>query len=231
MPAGARQSPRLCLRLTPSRIFDRFRPFGSSEREAKCSAGSVRGCIRVCLSLRWQRRLQQRARWRPPPRPSRPPSPIRPLSTSRTSVRGAHPSSINVSGVTGPVLKATATLRNFTHTCPQDIAVLLVGPSGANSILMGHVGGGERVGRLHGPQSDLRPGGRERAQRGRCGGVGHLPAQSGDNPRTAQRPGAGRSIPREPRRLQRHACQRHLAACSWKTSSQAMAGRSPEVGR
>jgi subtilisin-like proprotein convertase family protein len=63
-----------------------------------------------------------------------------------TAPGSPYPSSINVSGVTGPVLKATATLRNFTHTCPDDIAVLLVGPSGANSILMGRVGGGECVG-------------------------------------------------------------------------------------
>jgi hypothetical protein len=52
-----------------------------------------------------------------------------------------YPSSINVTGFTGNVLKATATLHGFGHTCPDDIAVLLVGPSGANSILMGRVGG------------------------------------------------------------------------------------------
>lgn len=52
-----------------------------------------------------------------------------------------YPSTINVTGFTGNVQKVTATLRSFTHTCPDDIAVLLVGPSGANSILMGRVGG------------------------------------------------------------------------------------------
>jgi subtilisin-like proprotein convertase family protein len=52
-----------------------------------------------------------------------------------------YPSSINVTGFAGNVQKATATLRGFRHTFADDIAVLLVGPSGANSILMGRVGG------------------------------------------------------------------------------------------
>jgi subtilisin-like proprotein convertase family protein len=52
-----------------------------------------------------------------------------------------YPSTVNVTGFVGNVQKATATLRGFSHTCPDDIAVLLVGPSGANSILMGRVGG------------------------------------------------------------------------------------------
>jgi subtilisin-like proprotein convertase family protein len=52
-----------------------------------------------------------------------------------------YPSTINASGLAGNVQKATVTLRAFFHTYPDDIAVLLVGPSGANSILMGRVGG------------------------------------------------------------------------------------------
>jgi subtilisin-like proprotein convertase family protein len=57
-----------------------------------------------------------------------------------------YPSTINVSGVAGNVQKVTATLRNFVHSCPEDIAVLLVGPSGANSILLGDSGGCNSVG-------------------------------------------------------------------------------------
>jgi subtilisin-like proprotein convertase family protein len=53
-----------------------------------------------------------------------------------------YPSSINVSGFPGGnVLKATVTIRDFEHTHTDDAAILLVGPSGANSILLGRSGG------------------------------------------------------------------------------------------
>lgn len=52
-----------------------------------------------------------------------------------------YPSTITVAGVTGLVGKVTATLSNFTHTFPQDLDVLLVGPGGAKSILMASAGG------------------------------------------------------------------------------------------
>jgi subtilisin-like proprotein convertase family protein len=57
------------------------------------------------------------------------------------TVASPYPSTINVTGFAGNVQKVTATLNGFTHSYPDDIAVLLVGPSGTNSILMGHVGG------------------------------------------------------------------------------------------
>jgi hypothetical protein len=47
-----------------------------------------------------------------------------------------YPSQISVSGITGNVTAATATLRGFTHFCPQDVDVLLVGPTGADTVLM-----------------------------------------------------------------------------------------------
>jgi subtilisin-like proprotein convertase family protein len=52
-----------------------------------------------------------------------------------------YPSTIAASGLAGNVQKATVTLHSFTHTCPDDLGVLLVGPSGAKSVLMGNVGG------------------------------------------------------------------------------------------
>ena len=58
-----------------------------------------------------------------------------------------YPSTTSVTGFGGPVQKATVTLHNFTHTCPQDVTALLVGPSGAKSVLMNNVGGC--------PQSDI----------------------------------------------------------------------------
>src|SRR5436190_2953723 len=57
-----------------------------------------------------------------------------------------YPSSITASGFAGNVQKATVTLNGFTHTYADDIAVLLVGPNGANSILMGRVGGSSDTG-------------------------------------------------------------------------------------
>jgi subtilisin-like proprotein convertase family protein len=57
-----------------------------------------------------------------------------------------YPSTINVSGFAGNVQKVTATLHDFHHTYPNDLQVLLVGPSGTNSLLMGHVGGSDDPG-------------------------------------------------------------------------------------
>ncbi|MBO0747649.1 MAG: proprotein convertase P-domain-containing protein [Acidimicrobiaceae bacterium] len=51
-----------------------------------------------------------------------------------------YPSTINATGFAGNLQKATVTLNGFTHTCPEDLSVLLVGPSGAKTILMGNVG-------------------------------------------------------------------------------------------
>jgi uncharacterized repeat protein (TIGR01451 family) len=50
-----------------------------------------------------------------------------------------YPSTVIVSGVTGLVGKVTATLSNLNHTYPHDVSVLLVSPSGANTLLMSHV--------------------------------------------------------------------------------------------
>ncbi|GFE68386.1 hypothetical protein [Chroococcus sp. FPU101] len=52
-----------------------------------------------------------------------------------------YPSTINVSGVTGTISKLTVSLRNVRHTFPDDIDVLLVGPSGQRTLLMSDVGG------------------------------------------------------------------------------------------
>jgi subtilisin-like proprotein convertase family protein len=57
------------------------------------------------------------------------------------SAGSPYPSSVSASGFAGNVQKVTATLNGFSHSCADDIAVLLVGPSGTNSVLMGHVGG------------------------------------------------------------------------------------------
>jgi subtilisin-like proprotein convertase family protein len=56
-----------------------------------------------------------------------------------------YPSTISVSGFAGNVQKVTATLNGLQHSYLDDVAILLVGPNGTNSILAGHVGGNEGV--------------------------------------------------------------------------------------
>ncbi len=56
-----------------------------------------------------------------------------------------YPSSINVSGLTGAVLKVTATLSGFSHQFADDVDVLLVGPAGQKVMLMSDAGGGSNV--------------------------------------------------------------------------------------
>jgi subtilisin-like proprotein convertase family protein len=64
-----------------------------------------------------------------------------PIAIPDDAAGSPYPSTINVSAFAGNVQKVTATLHGFSHSCALDIAVLLIGPSGTNSILMGHVGG------------------------------------------------------------------------------------------
>jgi subtilisin-like proprotein convertase family protein len=63
------------------------------------------------------------------------------ISLLTNGVTTPYPSSIGVSGVPGIITKVTVTLNNITHTFPDDIDVLLVGPTGADAILMSDVGG------------------------------------------------------------------------------------------
>jgi len=53
-----------------------------------------------------------------------------------------YPSSINVTGLTGTVLKVTATLTGYSHAFSDDVDVLLVGPAGQKVLLMSDAGGG-----------------------------------------------------------------------------------------
>ncbi|MGB7069243.1 MAG: M36 family metallopeptidase [Pyrinomonadaceae bacterium] len=53
-----------------------------------------------------------------------------------------YPSSINIAGSSGTVVKVTATLTGFSHTFPGDVDILLVGPGGQKVMLMSDVGGG-----------------------------------------------------------------------------------------
>ncbi|MBE9221045.1 beta strand repeat-containing protein [Dolichospermum flos-aquae] len=56
-----------------------------------------------------------------------------------------YPSIIAVSGISGNLTKLTVTLANLNHTWPGDIDVLLVSPTGANSILMSDAGDSDDI--------------------------------------------------------------------------------------
>jgi subtilisin-like proprotein convertase family protein len=52
-----------------------------------------------------------------------------------------YPSNITIAGFTKPVTRVTVTLKQISHTFPDDIDVLLVGPTGAKFVLMSDVAG------------------------------------------------------------------------------------------
>ncbi len=56
-----------------------------------------------------------------------------------------YPSSINVAGLTGNVVDVNVTIEDFNHTFPDDVAIVLVGPSGANTLLTANNGGSDDI--------------------------------------------------------------------------------------
>ena len=55
-----------------------------------------------------------------------------------------YPSTITVTGATGLVGKVTVALKGLTHSFPDDLEILLVGPDGQQMLLMSDVGGSSR---------------------------------------------------------------------------------------
>jgi len=58
------------------------------------------------------------------------------ISIGASSVANTYPSNIDVSGLTGPITKARATLFGITGTGTNRMQVLLVGPGGQSVVLM-----------------------------------------------------------------------------------------------
>jgi hypothetical protein len=86
----------------------------------------------------------------PTPASPTPPPPIEAANAGVVTIpadgtANPYPASIQVSGATDTVTGLTVTLTGFSHAFPEDVDVLLVGPSGANAVLMADVGGGNRV--------------------------------------------------------------------------------------
>jgi subtilisin-like proprotein convertase family protein len=60
-----------------------------------------------------------------------------------------YPSNINVAGLAGTVFDVNASISDFSHTFPDDVSLLLVGPSGHSVVLMAEAGGNADVSNLN----------------------------------------------------------------------------------
>lgn len=58
-----------------------------------------------------------------------------------TGSAGIYPSAITVGGLSGTITGVTVTLTGVSHTFPDDLDILLVGPSGFATLLMSDAGG------------------------------------------------------------------------------------------
>src|SRR4051794_9926710 len=81
-------------------------------------------------------------------------SPARPISAATSTFSNSatitindgttaspYPSTIAVSGVVGAITRVTVKITGYSHAYPDDVAVLLVAPSGKKIKLMSDVGG------------------------------------------------------------------------------------------
>jgi len=64
------------------------------------------------------------------------------ISIPQRGAASPFPSTINVSNVTGAVTKVTVTLAGLSHSYPDDLDILLVGPTGQKVMLLSDAGGG-----------------------------------------------------------------------------------------
>ena len=64
-----------------------------------------------------------------------------PLAINSSGMATPYPSRIFVSGLASSISKVTLTLNNLNHNRPDDIDLLLVGPTGAQVVALSDVGG------------------------------------------------------------------------------------------
>jgi uncharacterized repeat protein (TIGR01451 family) len=67
------------------------------------------------------------------------------LNAGQAAAADPYPSTLEVAGVPGPVAGVTVTLHGLTHSYPDDLDVLLVGPGGQSVLLLSDAGGGTDV--------------------------------------------------------------------------------------
>lgn len=67
------------------------------------------------------------------------------ITINDNGLASPYPASITVTGLVGTVSKVTALVTNLYHPSPDDIDLLLVGPTGTNTMLMSDCGGGNSV--------------------------------------------------------------------------------------
>lgn len=72
-------------------------------------------------------------------------APITIPGTGTSGPAAPYPSTITVSGLTGVVTDVNVTLTGVSHTFPDDIDILLVGPGGQTLVLMSDCGGGPDI--------------------------------------------------------------------------------------
>ncbi|MEN1939418.1 hypothetical protein AAIE21_29000, partial [Paenibacillus sp. 102] len=70
---------------------------------------------------------------------------LSPIVIPDSGIATPYPSSINVTGLSGGVTQVTVTIIGLTHTFPDDVDILLVGPQGQNVMLMSDAGNGFTV--------------------------------------------------------------------------------------
>lgn len=70
---------------------------------------------------------------------------INDITIPNSGVGNPYPSQINVAGLQGTIRKVRVTLSALTHTFPDDVDILLVGPGGQNAIILSDVGGSSNV--------------------------------------------------------------------------------------
>src|SRR4051794_14022125 len=73
------------------------------------------------------------------------PSPIVIPQAGTQGVGAPFPARIVVRNLNRPVSKVTVTINSFVHTFPDDVHLMLVGPQGQSTYLMGNAGGATDV--------------------------------------------------------------------------------------
>jgi len=71
-----------------------------------------------------------------------------PIVAALSGAADPYPTPIELSGLVGNVVKVTATLAGLTHSFPDDLDILLVGPLGQTVMLMSDCGGGNPINNL-----------------------------------------------------------------------------------